>query len=189
MLDNLYADIGVKIKNWAKWIFIVEAIGAVISGIVLFADEFILAGLLTLVCGPIIALVSTWLLYAFGQLVDDTHAIRNQDKKINNIDKNLQTMVQPMIDEANEKAKREAEEKAKRQAEAFAKREAAKKAEQMAQRKEKTLPEKLAYALMFQSDDGMISYLKGIQDEAVQDILKSPQHLIREQIQNMLSNM
>jgi hypothetical protein len=164
-----------------------------------------LAGLLTIVCGPIVALVSTWLLYAFGQLVDDTYAIRNREKTINNIDRNLQTMVQPMIDDANEKAKREAEEKAKRQAEAFAKREAEEKAKrqaeafakreaeektkQLVQKKEKTLSEKLTYALMFQSDDGMVRYLSSIQDEAVQDILKSPQHLVREQIKNLLANL
>ena len=74
MLDNLYENIGGKIKNWAKWIFIIEAIGAIITGLVLlFTDEdLILYGLLTLVCGPIVAWVGSWLLYAFGELVDKT---------------------------------------------------------------------------------------------------------------------
>jgi|GEM_PF-1092379 len=189
MLDNLYTDIGVKIKNWAKWIFIVEAIGAVIAGIVLLADEFILAGLLTLVCGPIIALVSTWLLYAFGQLVDDTYAIRNQGKKINNIDKNLQAMAQLIIDETNKKVKREADEKVKRRAEAISKCKAEENAEQIVQKKDKAILEKLEYALKFQSDEGMINYLKGIQDETVQSILESPQYLVREQIESLLSDM
>ncbi len=127
MLDNLYKDIGIKIKVWAQVIFIVGAIGAVITGIVLLADEFILAGLLTLFCGPIVALISTWLLYAFGQLVDDTHVARDQNA---NIDKNLQMLAKPMIDEAEAKAKREAEEKAKRIAEAKAEREAKAKTKQ-----------------------------------------------------------
>ena len=80
MLDTLYENIGGKIKNWAKWIFIVEAIGAVITGIVLLAtdDDLIFAGLLTLFCGPIIAWVSSWVLYAFGELVEDIHAMRNK---------------------------------------------------------------------------------------------------------------
>ena len=56
-------------------------------------------------------------------------------------------------------------------------------------KKEKTLFEKLEYALKYQTDDGMISYLKNIQDKTVQDILKSPSHLIRDQIKNLLSNM
>lgn len=78
MLDNLYENIGGKIKNWAKWIFIIEAIGAIITGLVLlFTDEdLILYGLLTLVCGPIVAWVGSWLLYAFGELVEDIHLIK-----------------------------------------------------------------------------------------------------------------
>ena len=213
MLDKLYADIGVTIKVWAKFIFIVEAIGAIITGIVLLLDEFILAGLLTIVCGPIVALGSTWLLYAFGQLVDDTHAIRNRDKVINNIDKNLQIMAQPMILEAEEKAKREAEEKtkhateekAKRAAEEKAKREAEESAKREAEestkrqvdekampklpKKEKTLPEKLEYALRYSTDAGMISYLKDIEDEAVKNILQAPAEQIRKQIKDLLEQL
>ena len=79
MLDNLYANIGGKIKTWAKWMFIIEAIGAIITGLImLFADEeLILYGLLILVFGPIVAWVSTWILYAFGELVEDIHAMRS----------------------------------------------------------------------------------------------------------------
>ena len=81
MLENLYENIGGKIKNWAKWIFIIEAIGAIITGLVLlFTDEdLILYGLLTLVCGPIVAWVGSWILYAFGELVEDVHAIRDKE--------------------------------------------------------------------------------------------------------------
>ena len=72
--NDLYIDIGKKIKNLAKWTFIFEAIGAIITGLVLlFTDEgLILYGLLTLICGPIIAYVGSWILYAFGELVDKT---------------------------------------------------------------------------------------------------------------------
>lgn len=100
MLDNLYENIGSKIKNWAKCIFVIEAIGAVITGLVLpFADEdLILYGLLTLVCGPIIAWVGSLILYAFGQLVEDVHAMRDKEGTTEEV-----------------KAKREAEEKAKRE--------------------------------------------------------------------------
>lgn len=54
---------------------------------------------------------------------------------------------------------------------------------------EKTLKEKLEYALKFSSDDGMISYLKLIDDEAVQAILSSPANLVREQIEKLLASM
>ena len=81
MLDSLYEDIGGKIKNLAKWIFIVEAIGAIITGLVfLFTDEdFILYGLLIMILGPIVAWVGSWILYAFGELVEDVHAMRNEE--------------------------------------------------------------------------------------------------------------
>lgn len=104
--------------------------------------------------------------------------------------------------EAEEKAKREAEEKAKREAERQAKWEAEEKAKPVAEekakpvveektkpvavKKEMTLAEKLAYALKFQTDDGMVRYLKDIQDETVQNILQSPQDSIRGQIESLL---
>ena len=56
-------------------------------------------------------------------------------------------------------------------------------------KEEKPLSEKLKYVLMYQTDEGMIKYLKGVQDEAVQRILESPGHLIREQINDLLTNM
>ena len=98
----MYDNIGGKIKGLAKTMFIVEAIGAVIMGIALLTtdDDFILAGLLTLFCGPIIAWVSSWILYAFGELVEDIHAMRNKYYPI-----------------AEEQANRETEEKAKHEAE------------------------------------------------------------------------
>lgn len=80
MLENLYADIGNKIKNWAVWIFIVEALAAIIGGIALMANEFIGVGLLTMIFGPFVAWVSSWLLYAFGQLVEDVHDLRDMEK-------------------------------------------------------------------------------------------------------------
>ena len=48
MLDILYGNIGGKIKKMAKWIFIVEAIGAIIAGLVLMftEEDFILYGCL-----------------------------------------------------------------------------------------------------------------------------------------------
>lgn len=88
MLENLYENIGGKIKSWAKWIFIIEAIGAVIAGFVLmctasdFDDLQILWGLLTMILGPCVALVSTWILYAFGELVEKTCDNENNTRQI-----------------------------------------------------------------------------------------------------------
>lgn len=84
MLDTLYDNIGAKIKNWAKWVFVIEAIGAIITGLVLlFADvDLILYGLLTLICGPIVACVGSWILYAFGELVEKTADNENNTRQI-----------------------------------------------------------------------------------------------------------
>ena len=103
MLDNWYTDIGGKIKNWAKWIFIVEAIGAVITGFVFLISWGLEDGwwaLFVVFFGPVVAWVSTWLLYAFGQLVEDVHAMRDKEGTTAEI-----------------KAKREAEARARREAE------------------------------------------------------------------------
>lgn len=75
-MDDLYADIGKKIKGWAKWIFVIEAIASVVGAIgMLFAAEdggMIITALLALILGPVLAWVSSWILYAFGELVDKT---------------------------------------------------------------------------------------------------------------------
>ena len=76
-LDNLYVDIGSKIKGLAKWSFIVEAVAAIIAGFVMMVsdEDMILFGLLTMVLGSIVAWVASWLLYGFGELVDKTSEI------------------------------------------------------------------------------------------------------------------
>ena len=68
----MYDNIGGKIKGLAKAVFIVEATAALITGIALVAidEDLILFGLLTLILGPAVAWVSSWLLYGFGELID-----------------------------------------------------------------------------------------------------------------------
>ena len=88
----MYDNIGGKIKGLAKTMFMVEVLGAVITGIVLCAtDDLSFAGLLTLFVGPIIAWVSSWILYAFGELVEDVHAMRNNVKN-STIEKNTENI-------------------------------------------------------------------------------------------------
>ena len=68
----MYENIGSKIKGLAKATFIVESIAAVITSITLMAtdSDMILVGLLAMVGGPIVAWVSSWILYGFGELID-----------------------------------------------------------------------------------------------------------------------
>ena len=65
----MYDNIGGKIKGLAKATFIVEAIAAIIVGIVLLVEEEWWCTLI-LFCGPIVAWVSSWLLYGFGEIID-----------------------------------------------------------------------------------------------------------------------
>lgn len=67
----MYNNIGGKIKVLAKSAFIVETIASVIAGIVfLFDYETVVLGLIIIIAGPLVAWVSSWLLYGFGELID-----------------------------------------------------------------------------------------------------------------------
>ncbi len=81
-----YDNIGGKIKNWAQWIFIVEAISAVIGGIYIIIDsefELILIGLLLAVLGPFAAWVTSWLLYGYGQMIENSDIMAEEYKRKN----------------------------------------------------------------------------------------------------------
>jgi hypothetical protein len=81
---TMYDNIGGKIKGLAKASFIVAAIAEVITGIALMAtDDLIGYGLLVMFVGPIAAWVSSWLLYGFGQLVENSDIIAEEHKRVN----------------------------------------------------------------------------------------------------------
>jgi DNA-directed RNA polymerase subunit RPC12/RpoP len=81
---TMYDNIGGKIKGLAKASFIVAAIAEVITGIALMAtDDLIGYGLLVMFVGPIVAWVSSWLLYGFGQLVENSDIIAEEHKRVN----------------------------------------------------------------------------------------------------------
>ncbi len=84
IMEKLYHNIGRKIKIFAVWSAIIEAVGAVITGIVLLSSDadFLPWALLTIFFGPVVAYVNTWFLYAFGELVESCHQIRSSVKKI-----------------------------------------------------------------------------------------------------------
>ncbi len=81
MLDSLYENIGGKIKNWAKWIFIIEAIAAILAGFILAAEEDG-AYILISIIGPLVAWVGSWLLYGFGELIETNSETRYYVAKI-----------------------------------------------------------------------------------------------------------
>ena len=109
MLDNLFKNIGEKLKGWAMCLFVLEAISAIIGGIGLIAaDDGNVIGPILLFCGPIVAWISSAILYAFGELVEDVHAIREKEGTTADVRSKR---------EEEERAKREAEERTKREAE------------------------------------------------------------------------
>ncbi len=80
MFNSLYGNIGRKIKNLAIGMFIVEAIGAIITGLVLAFSEDILFIFIS-IGGPVAALIFSWFIYAFGELVEDVHSLNNNESK------------------------------------------------------------------------------------------------------------
>ena len=80
----MYDNIGEKIKGLAKVMFIVEAIAAVIGGLVLLVGKLLAIGLLTLFLGPVVAWVSSWLLYGFGELIDNVCRIAANTRTLKN---------------------------------------------------------------------------------------------------------
>lgn len=70
-------ETGEKIKGLARTIFIVEIIFAIIAGIALMVskENLIIIGLLVLFGGCLIAWVSFWLLYGFGEIIDKLYYI------------------------------------------------------------------------------------------------------------------
>ena len=68
----MYENIGKKIKGLAKACFIVETIAAVLAGVIMIAtdEDYIVYGAMIAILAPLVAWVSSWLLYGYGELID-----------------------------------------------------------------------------------------------------------------------
>ena len=80
-----YDNIGQKIKSLATGTFVVEAIAAIIAGIYLItsSENMVLIGFLVIFAGPLVAWVLSWLLYGFGQLIENSDIIAEESKRKN----------------------------------------------------------------------------------------------------------
>ena len=67
----MYKDIGNKIKTLAVGTFILEAAASVVTGIIL-AIEVDELYLLIAFIGPFLAWLASWLMYGFGQLIENS---------------------------------------------------------------------------------------------------------------------
>lgn len=75
----MYENIGKKIKGFAKAAFVIEAIASVIGGFVLLAEDadMVFFALLAVAGGIAAALISSWFIYGFGELIDKVCAIES----------------------------------------------------------------------------------------------------------------
>ena len=70
----MYDNIGSKIKTLAKILFFIMAILSIVIGIVFLSQNknLHIQGITILILGPIIAWISTWLLYGYGEIIEKT---------------------------------------------------------------------------------------------------------------------
>lgn len=83
MLEKWFTDPGARIKKYAKTLFVIEAIAAIIAGLgMAFSDEdMFIYGLLAAVAGIAVAYISSLFMAAFGDLVQssiDNKAVNEQ---------------------------------------------------------------------------------------------------------------
>ena len=81
----MFDNIGGKIKTLAKVVCWIGIIACIITGIVLMAtnDDLVLAGILTAVVGSLLSWVGSFILYGFGQLVENSDIIAEQSARNN----------------------------------------------------------------------------------------------------------
>ncbi len=85
--ENIYGNIGNKVKTYAAVVFAVEEVLIIILSLLLIfsEDEFLLVvGICTLIFGSLLSFISSWLLYAFGELVDKTAQNERNTREILN---------------------------------------------------------------------------------------------------------
>lgn len=76
----MYKNIGNKIKCLAKFLFAIETIGFLIGGFTLASlnEDLLAISLILIFCGPLIAWISSWILYGYGQLIENTDIIAHK---------------------------------------------------------------------------------------------------------------
>ena len=78
----MYRNIGEKIKGGAIAFFIILAIGSFIPGLALTISRMEAVGIPLMLGGPVLAWISSWALYGFGELISKTSEIARYVKRI-----------------------------------------------------------------------------------------------------------
>ena len=72
----MFENIGEKLKGLAVFLCWGGIVSSVIGGISLMIRALILAGLLTAVLGSLCSWISSWVIYAIGEIAENTEATR-----------------------------------------------------------------------------------------------------------------
>ena len=79
MFDNP----GGKIKTAAVVMFVISTIGSIVGGIVLLSNKAAAIGVVVMLLGPVISWLSGLFVYGFGQLIENTDEIGNDNRSAN----------------------------------------------------------------------------------------------------------
>ena len=192
MLDKWFEDIGKKIKGLAKWGFIVESVGILLACLIMIFDEPEFFFLLLLApVGIAVVYVSSWLLYGLGELIDKTVDNERNTHKIARILDRMEkgeeapkaaqtTELPPVLRTTAAPAPKSQPQPAPMRAAPVT---------PVVSAPEKSLKEQLAYALRYQTDEGMINYLEGLQSEELRPLLQQPRDRIRGLVQQKINTL
>lgn len=93
-MDGLYTDIEKKIKALAMTAAIIGCLAAVVGGIWIISidEDMAIVGILVMIVGAVLSWVSSWLVYGFGELIEETRRNRYINGTI------LHTMKERIVD-------------------------------------------------------------------------------------------
>ena len=72
----MFENIGAKLKGLAYFLCVGGIAGSVIGGISLMSNDLVLFGLLTAVVGSLGSWISSWVVYAIGEIAENTQKNR-----------------------------------------------------------------------------------------------------------------
>ena len=72
---NLFENVGGKLKTLAMIYSVIGIVVSIIGCIILFAEELVGAGFLVLIFGPIVSVITSYGLYAYGELTENSNII------------------------------------------------------------------------------------------------------------------
>ena len=182
----MYNNIASKLKGLAWFGFIIGSIVYIISGVVILIGSGSVSGVIIIVLGPIASWITSWALYGLGHLIDIAEEINQHTQLLVNrsfVQSNIKNDY-PVREESKKEDKievvTEVQEENKQEKNT---------PDKQQPKVELTLSEKLSFALQYTTDDGMIMYLKTIDDERVKSILNAPKKQIRDLVSDLIKEL